>query len=297
MIIIKRVVSLSLILIFCLSLTACVRNPNPDESVTERPSVSVTIPPGFTILEIATRLEEKNICSAADFIEVCKTAPEGYGKLFNGIETENKIFAVEGYLYPNTYTFYENEDANKVLARFLSTFNAKLGEALTHDETYGGMDCYSKATELGMSMAEVIIFASVIQAEANVDLSTSEGIEEMKKVSSVFHNRLNNPSKGFPYLGSDVTRHYIQYKMKSYIEENDLDYDALFALYCTNNGYSLKTKGLPKGPICNPSRSAIIAALWPAETNYFYFFTDVDGNFHYFTNYDDFKKEWKIYKH
>ena len=121
---------------------------------------------------------------------------------------------------------------------------------------------------MGYTLDQALTLASIIQSEASDP-------ENMPMVSSVFANRLK-PGSGFGYLGSDVTRHYIEREMKAYIEEQGMDYDALFGAYCTNDGYSLKTTGLPAGPICNMGKAAIEAALNPAESKYYYFFTDND---------------------
>lgn len=271
---IKKAICLCLSLIMCSLLFACGKNENDNTGTTAIPTVTITFPEGYTILQISEKLEENGVCSANEFRELCKTIPEGYSALLGDIDTSNKIFALEGYIFPDTYEFYVNEGAKNALARFLGNTRSKIT-----------VSYFDRAKELGMSMNEVFTLASVIQSECSVS-------EEMPKVSSVFHNRLANQNNGFPYLGSDVTRHYIEKKMKSYIDENSLDYDSLFAAYCTNDGYDLKTKGLPAGPICNPGISAINAALWPDDDEYLYFFTDNDGAFHYHKTYSEFQRDW-----
>lgn len=271
---IKKYICIILSLTFCFLLTACGSGKSSDEQTTAIPTVKITFPEGYTILQISEKLEQNNVCSADEFRELCKTVPEGYSALLGDIDTSNKIFALEGYIFPDTYEFYVNEGAKNALSRFLSNTRSKIT-----------VSYFDRAKELGMSMNEVFTLASVIQSECGI-------AEEMPKVSSVFHNRLQNQNNGFPYLGSDVTRHYIEKKMKSYIEENGLDYDTLFASYCTNDSYSLKTGGLPAGPICNPGLSAINAALWPDDDEYLYFFTDNDGAFHYHKTYSEFQRDW-----
>lgn len=217
------------------------------------------------------------MCSANDFIEACKNVPEGYAKLLGDITPENRVFMLEGYIFPDTYEFYVGENAKNALSRFLSNSKSKIIQ-----------EYFDRADELGMTMNEVITLASVIQSEASDP-------NEMPSVSAVFHNRLKRANNGFPYLGSDVTRQYIEVKMKPYIEENELDYKALFGAYCTNDGYDLKTKGLPNGPVCNPGLSAIKAALYPTESEYLYFFTDKEGNFHYNTSYSAHQSQYNSY--
>lgn len=269
--------SLVLAMTFLFMLSSCQKIEKEPETTTAVPTVKVTFPEGFTLLQIAERLEENGVCSAADFIEACKNVPEGYENLLGGITPENRIFMLEGYIFPDTYEFYVGENAKNALSRFLSNTKSKITQ-----------EYFDRADELGMTMNEVFTLASVIQSEASVS-------SEMPSVSAVFHNRLKRANNGFPYIGSDVTRQYIEAKMKAYIEENQLDYDALFGAYCTNDGYDLKIKGLPNGPVCNPGLSAIKAALYPTESEYLYFFTDKEGKFHYNTSYSAHQSQYNSY--
>jgi len=270
----KRLFALSLCLILTLAFCACGKQEAEPETTTVDNTVTVTFHEGITVLEAAELLEKKGVCSAADFEEVCKTIPEGYDKLLSGTTTENRIFALEGYIFPDTYEFYKGEDASSVVTRFLDNMDSKLTD-----------DMYEQAESMGfVSMDQLITFASVIQAEAS-------DADEMPNVAGVFYNRLVDAAN-FPYLGSDVTRQYIDTKMKDYITESGLDYDALFASYNTNDGYDNKTQGLPTGPICNPGLDAIQAALNPATTEYYYFFTDPDGGYHYFATLSEFQTAW-----
>lgn len=235
--------------------------------------VTVTIPEGSTVLDIAEILEKKNVCSAEDFEAACVSVPEGYERLFDGVTADNRVFVLEGYLFPETYEFYKEDGAEKAVKKLLDQTN----KVITDDDL-------AKAKEKGMSLDRVLTLASVIQSEASDPAN-------MPMVASVFANRLKEGS-GFAYLGSDVTRHYIERKMKDYIAAQGMDYDTLFGAYCTNDGYTNKTAGLPAGPICNVGRSAIDAALEPAESNYYYFFTDNDWNYYYNETLSGHQSQW-----
>ncbi len=235
--------------------------------------VTVTFPEGSTVLDIAEKLEANNVCTAEEFQEICTTIPEGYDRLFDGVTTENKVFVLEGYLFPSTYEFYKEEGAEAAVKRFLNAMNNTISD-----------DDLAKASEMGYTLNEVLTLASIIQSEASDPAN-------MPMVSSVFANRLKEGS-GFGYLGSDVTRHYIERKMKTYIEEHGLDYNTLFGSYCTNDTYTYKISGLPVGPICNVGTSAIQAALNPEESNYYYFFTDNDWNYYYNETLSGHQTQW-----
>lgn len=280
---IKKTTLIILILSILLILTSCGGAREEAPPTTAIPTAKITFPEGYTVTQIAQRLEENGVCSATEFEELCKSVPNGYEALIDTnykIEDVSPVFQLEGYIFPDTYEFYVGEGAKNALSRFLGVTRSRITD-----------EYYDRAEELGLSINEVMTLASIIQSECGI-------ASEMPIVSSVFHNRLSRQNNGFPYLGSDVTRHYIEKKLSGYIEENNLDYDSLFSAYCTNDGYDLKTQGLPLAPICNPGLAAIKAALWPDATEYLYFFTDSDGGFHYYTNYKDFTYEWNTkYKH
>jgi UPF0755 protein len=124
---------------------------------------------------------------------------------------------------------------------------------------------------------EILIIASLIEKEAGTQ-------SDFFDISSVFNNRLNAPSK-YPYLESDATVVYaIHHETGERINPTgqDMTYESPYNTY-TN-------KGLPPGPIANPSASAIRAALYPSVTDYYYFFSESTYVTHYSTTYEEHKK-------
>ncbi|MBR5015450.1 MAG: endolytic transglycosylase MltG [Clostridia bacterium] len=267
--------------------------PTPTTAAPQAPTSDIMIVPGWSIVQVAEALEKGEVCSAESFLEAAKVVPPGYDTLVDGLgSADGYLFAAEGFLIANTYNMSQNKDGDYALHRLLNISSQTL-DAIAYD----GTTAYARAEQLGMNMFEVFTLASIIQYEANLG-STDKDFEIMQQVSSVFHNRLDHPYSGFMYIGSDATRKYVEVKMKKYIEDNGLDYNKYFEGYCTNDSYDLKTAGLPVGPVGAPSVMAIKAALWPADTNYYFFFTDKDNNFHFYTNYEDFQNEWNNkYKH
>lgn len=263
-------------LILCLSiLCACMGGNNPAEetstteiTTTESPTVRVTFPEGFTAVQIADKLEENGVCSAKDFLELV-TDDEYLSTLtyrfIRGIENpENRPFNLEGYIFPDTYDFYKGESAERALSRFLKNTENKLTD-----------EYYLRAEELGYTMDEIISLAAIVQEEATT-------AEEMGKVSSVVHNRIVSP--GYGKIQCDVTIHYINdYVTDSpYLDGNTEKYKELYNTY--------KCVGLPEGAITNPGLDAIKAALYPEDTNYFFFVTDEDWNYYYAETYAEHKK-------
>ena len=216
--------------------------------------VTVTFPEGFTVEQIAALLEEKGVCSAAEFIAVANDPLSLEGYSFDIQNPEERAFLLEGYVFPDTYEFYKNESGSAALRRFLKNTESKLDEAVA-----------SRSNELGYTVDEILTIASVIQEEAG-------NPAEMGKVSSVIHNRLN--SRSFPKLQCDVTTFYLRNSVKPYVDSER--YNELVDLYNTYN-----CDGLPAGPITNVGMDAINAALYPEETDYYYFITDKSGNYIY----------------
>lgn len=211
-------------------------------TTTARPEVDVTIPEGYTFMQIARLLEQKGVCTAKDFYDVCQSyTPQS----FTIPISKDRCFRMEGYLFPDTYRFYVNDDPQDVLVRMLNNYRARVGEL--SDDT--------------------LILASIIEREARSE-------KHMKLVSSVFNNRLDKSSE-FPYLNADPTRDYVN----EYITGNSLvkNQKKYAPLYNTCG----KRVGLPAGPICCPGLRAIEAAKHPTETNYYYFFYGNDYDNHY----------------
>lgn len=270
----KKYLKVLICVVALVSLTACsikinIPKKTNDEATTKQGettlplTVAVTFPEGFTVMQIAERLEENKVCSKNAFLELCKRPLEG----FNLPNVSDRIFPAEGYLFPDTYEFYTNTTPEQVFQKFIENYKSKITPELEQ-----------KAKQLGYTMDEMLTLASMIQKECDED------IEECATVSSVFHNRLKQ-SAYFPFLGSDVTSFYITKTMGEYLgyqedvklKNQNADVQKYMGLYST-----YYCKGLPVGPICNPGMKAITAALNPADTDYLYFLTDPSGKTFYY---------------
>ena len=214
------------------------------------------IPEGYTCAQIFKLLEEKKVCTAAELENACMD-PEfdltGYWFLTN-LDRNNK-YCLEGYLFPNTYDFYEDDDPERVLKKMLDAFNANFTDVMR--------DQLSKLE--GYSLQEVIIIASMIEKE-------SASVSESFTVSSVIYNRLRNSSK-YPYLNIDATLVYALGKNDITPEDTKVDHPY--------NTY--KYPGLTPGPISNPSQNSIAAALDPEKTDYYFYALDPESNTHHFS--------------
>lgn len=214
-------------------------------------TITLVFPEGWSIYQMFDKIAEFGVCSKEQLIASLKEATFDYDFISEIPDDADRTFKLEGYLYPDTYEFYEESDANSIIRKFLDASEKKWTD-----------EYEEQRIALGLTRDEVIIIASIIQREA-------ANTEQMSQVSSVIHNRLNN-SVSWPLLGCDSTDTYIT----SYVRPNVSPSEAIAYEQSYNTYFS---QGLPPGPICNPGDAAIRAALFPSDTDYFYFRHDKYG--------------------
>ena len=214
-------------------------------------TVTLVFPEGWSIYQIIDKLDEYNVCKKSELIASISNAAFDYDFINILPNDSNRTFKLEGYLYPDTYEFFEESNANSVIRKFLDGSKNKW------------TDEYEKRRiELGLTRDEVMIIASIIQREA-------ADADQMGLVSSVLHNRLNHPVS-WPLLGCDSTSGYIRYYVSPNVTPSQ-------AMILQQNYDTYISQGLPPGPICNPGDDAINAALFPEDTDYYYFRHDKYG--------------------
>lgn len=215
--------------------------------------VDVTIPPQFTVEQIAARLEQNGVCSASDFIDAVQNGNYKYDFARSVPYKKERVYRLEGYLFPDTYNFQLGTDAHEVVERMLNNLDKVLTD-----------DVRQQIKARGWTIDEALTFASLIEGEA-------ASKQDMESVSRVLHNRLQ-PGSGFSKLQLCSTRDYVN-ELKAAVEVN------------AYNTY--QRDGLPVGPINNPSLQALTAALTPSEDEYiktcYYFATAYDTGITYFS--------------
>jgi UPF0755 protein len=221
---------------------------------------------------MAQRMENNGLCTAQEFIDVANNGDFSQFEFWNKIkEHDHKFMKGEGYLYPDTYEFYQDDTVYNYVAKMYEHFDSQITQ-----EMYDRMD------EIGMSLDEVITLSSFVQEEAG-------HAEDQKYVAACLRNRLE-PGSSQPLLECNVC---------SYINEpGNYVYDYIVTYY---GGVSkvpagmmaaydtYKVRGLPPGPISNPGITAITATLWPDEQymadDYYFFVTDLTGKYYYAQTY------------
>jgi len=226
--------------------------------VDNRPTANVTVPEGFTVPQIAEALEKAGVCSAKDFIQVLESQTFDLEIEKHIDQDKDRILQYEGFLFPETYTFYLNDDPARVAKVMLTELDNKITQ-----------DMYDRMDALGYTLDEIITLASVIQRESYTK-------ESMKKVSGVFHNRLNSGSY-MPKLESDVTI--------LFLDTYD-DYGIKYTKKQADSYNTYNVAGLPEGPVACPGLDCIEAALYPEDNDYYFFVTDGYKNYYYSKTYE-----------
>ncbi|WP_164914370.1 endolytic transglycosylase MltG [Aminipila luticellarii] len=225
-----------------------------------------TIPEGLTIKETADRLAAKNLINKDAFLSEVKSGTFDYRFISLLPNTENRL---EGFLYPETYDIYTTASEHEIIGKMLDQFDKLVPE-----------EYYTRASEMGYDMYKIITIASLIEKETLVS-------SEKPVVASVIYNRLavNMP------LQIDATVQYALPEHKERLNYKDLEVDSPYNTY--------QNTGLPQGPICSPGIDSIKAALYPANTNYYYYVLSAEKNgSHKFSNtYEEFLKNKNAYVH
>lgn len=244
---------------------------------TNSETVSLTFPEGWTIQQMAEKLEANDVCTASSFISTLQTVDfsQEYSFIASIPEKEKRFCVLEGYLYPDTYEFYVGENASSVVRRFLDNFEAKWTE-----------EYQAQAEKRGLTVDEVVVMASILQKEA-------ANAEQMPTISSVLYNRLEKPNT-FPLLQCDSTEDYLLKTIKPSLTSSIEDTQKYIEYRNNYDTYSDECKGLPIGAIANPGDAAIKAALFPDDTGYFYFRHDSEGEVYYANSFAEHERNGRL---
>ena len=223
--------------------------------------VSVTIPEGYTVREIIELLAKSGVASVAELEDACANFEFADYDFLDDSQL-GSIDRMEGFLFPTTYEFDKNKSAVYAVDTMLTMFKSQISQQMLAD---------IKASPY--TLREIITMASLIEKESIGDDT------ERKNISSVIHNRLENPSseKGGRALQLCSSINYIM--KHDGVRTFDTKIDSPYNTYIN--------PGLTPGPICNPGLSAIKAAIYPADTSYYFFALGTDGKSHFFTDYNE----------
>lgn len=249
-----------------------------------RPEENAVLLEGWTLENIDEYFKASNKWSGDEFFVAA-----GYKNVYNSASKQEfsrdwtqqfsfladkpENLSLEGYLFPDTYRIYSSSTPEEIISKMLANLDKKLTPQMRAD-----------IKKSGKSIHEILTMASIIEKEAPI--YAQKDAKEAKIISGIFWNRINIGMG----LQSDATLSYIFNDKKPAHSGEELKVDSPYNTY--------KYRGLPPGPIANPGIIAIEAAIYPADTNYFYFLTTFDGSaIYYAKTYDEhLKNKYKYLK-
>ena len=236
--------------------------------------VNVTIPEGYTTAQIFRLLESYGVTTVAKMENAVIHGELGEYWFLEGVERDS-VNCLEGFLFPDTYTFYLDHDPANVLQKFLNNFNKRFNEKMKIKLDTLNLNLSEQMRANGLSeeyiaehqltVRDVVIIASMIEKETAAN-------PESYLISSVIYNRLTNP-KVYPYLNIDATLVYVL--GHGNLTYEDLKYDSPYNTYLY--------PGLIPGAISNPGSYSLDAALDPTETAYYFYALDPSTGEHHFS--------------
>jgi len=200
---------------------------------------TLVVPEGYNIFDIANAVEEAGLGKREDFLKIARTDTALVRDL------DPQVPSLEGYLFPDTYHFTRTQSLHDMAAAMVRRFRQAAKEA-----------------GLTQNVHNVVTMASIVEKETGV-------AEERPEVASVFYNRLQKNM----VLATDPSVIYaalLENRYSGAIHQSDLHFDSPYNTY--------RNAGLPPGPISNPGRASLDAAMHPAQTNYLYFVSDNQGH-------------------
>jgi UPF0755 protein len=210
---------------------------------------TVVIPEGFTMFDIAQAVQDAGLGSSQEFLAVAQSDTA----LISDLAPDAK--SLEGYLFPNTYEFTRTQSMKDIAVAMVKQFRQVAGEVGLITNDHGSPD-------VKKDVQKTVIMASIIEKETAVP-------EERPVVASVYYNRLAQNMA----LQADPSVIYAELLSGTYtgaLHHSDMSFQSAYNTYAHS--------GLPPGPIGNPGRTSLEAALHPAQTEYFYFVSDGNGH-------------------
>lgn len=232
--------------------------------VYREPVFAITVPEGLTLEQIADIVAKNTSYTAEEFMAkvtdqsfIDRMMAEYPNLLTEAILGDNVLYALEGYLYPATYPFYEeNPSLDAIIEEMISAMNTIV------------MEFKSGYEERGWTVHQFVTFASLLEEEATAQT-------DRETIASVFYNRLEIDMP----LQTDPTVLYALGEHKNRVLYADLEVENPYNTY--------KNKGLTPGPIAGAGKSSLEATINPSDTDYLYFLADSDGNNHFAKTYEE----------
>ncbi len=230
---------------------------------------TVTIPEGYTMFDIAKAMEDAGLGSAADFLHVAETQTQ----LISDLAPDAK--SLEGYLFPNTYQFTRTQNLEEMAAEMVHQFRQVAQQIGLNSGPNSGV-----TSGVNSDVPTVVTMASIIEKETAAP-------EERPLVASVYYNRLAQK------MALDADPSVIYAELLSGTYQGSLHHADL-AVSSPYNTY--RFQGLPPGPIGNPGKSALQAAVHPDTTKFLYFVSDGNGHHRFARSLEEHNRNVAAYR-
>ncbi|MBN2854184.1 endolytic transglycosylase MltG [Patescibacteria group bacterium] len=242
-----------------------IKNEKPEPVIIYKAEETIKILEGWANADINNYLQENNVFdwSEDEFLKIVgerriydlekpQNFSRDWAEEFDFLKSKPENLSLEGYLFPDTYRVFASSSPEEIVYRLLNNFDKKLSQEMR-----------AEIKRQGKTIHEIITMASIIEKEAPILNQTNA--QDAKIISGIFWNRL----KIGMALQTDATLSYIFEDKKPAHSGAELKVESPYNSYLY--------RGLPPGPIANPGLIAIEAAIYPAQTDYFYFLTPLDG--------------------
>jgi len=219
---------------------------------------TVVVPEGYNLWDVATSFEASGLATRGEFLDAARKNHA----MINDLDPTAQ--SLEGYLFPDTYRFTRTQSLTDMLTVMTRRFRQE-----------------ARAIGLNSDFHKVVTMASIVEKETGAP-------EERPLVAGVYYNRLGNGM----FLGADPTVVYAALLANRYngvIHQSDLDSDSPYNTY--------RVAGLPPGPIANPGRASLAAALHPQQTDFLYFVSDGNGHHRFARTGAEHDKNVALYRH
>lgn len=243
---------------------------------------TVVVPEGYTMFDIAAAIQAASLGAAEDFLKAARSDTD----LISDIAPNAR--SLEGYLFPDTYEFTRMMSMDEMVAAMVRQFRQVAGQIglvqgpsliAAHDTEHREASDRN-SSDPPNELERAVIMASIIEKETAVP-------EERPLVASVYYNRLD---KGMA-LDADPSIIYAELLAGSYqgaLHHADMQFNSRYNTY--------RNAGLPPGPIGNPGRSSLEAAMHPAQTDYYYFVADAQGHHRFSRTFEEHTKNVAAYR-
>jgi UPF0755 protein len=224
----------------------------------------VTIPEGFTMFDIAKAMEDAKLGSASDFLRIAQTQTQ----LISDLAPNAK--SLEGFLFPNTYEFTRTQSMQEMVGAMVHQFRQVAQQIGLNSGSNSDTD-----------VSKIVTMASIVEKETAAP-------EERARVASVYYNRLAKKMA----LDADPSIIYAEQLAGTYqgaLHHADMSVNSPYNTY--------RFPGLPPGPIANPGKSALAAALHPDNTDFLYFVSDANGHHRFARSLEEHNRNVNAYRH